>query len=232
MVIRDDYKRGVSKEHELKKIIVDICKFHCNKNKDPYDIDLVINLHENKKILIEVEETSDRSWPSDSLKPKFYSKLLTMPIRKVKYFIDDFKKLEKKTIGSIEEFIKLYPKNTLFKSRNSKDEIRLYIKGNYNLKHLCVVSEEIIVKALNGKLRDQKLVDKCVGKLKKNSKWKFSGNLWYNPSVRNMKGEYRDDRVLLILGLIDGNNDLIWIEQSSVCTVLKGLIKSKWGIQQ
>jgi len=232
MRIRDDYERGVRKEHVLKDIINN-CKFHCDKNNDPYDIDLVVNLREDKRILIEVEETSERNWPSDSYNPEFPSGLLTMPIRKVKYFIDNSEKLEKKSINSIEEFTKLYPNNILFKPKSSKDEIRLYIKGSFNLKHLCLIRESTIVESLNSKLSDQKFVDMRIKELKqKNSNWKFLGNLWYNPYVKNMKGKDRDDPVLLILGLFERKNDLIWIEQSRICDVLKKLIKSKWGIQQ
>ena len=230
MMIRDDYERGVRKEYELKQVIVDTCRLACKKNDDKYDIDLVITLSKNKKILIEIEETSKRFWPTNNWKPQFPSGLFTMPIRKVKYFIADFKKLEKTYIKSIENFIKLYPKSTLFKPRSSKDEIRLYIKGSYNLKYLCMVKENIIVNSLNHNLKDQKFVDAHIKELKKrSSKWRFYRNLWYNPLVRNMKGKQRDDPGLLILGLINKDNNLIWIEKSDLCCIFNELIKTKWG---
>jgi len=232
MIIRDDYDRGVSKENELIKAIRDLCGFNCYKNDNAYDIDLVISLSKDKKILIEVEETSYRSWPNSSPKPNFPSGFLTMPIRKVKYFISDFSKLERKVINSIEDFLELYPPNTLFKPRSHENEIRLYIKGSYNLEYLCLVGEDTIIKSLNNKLDDQELVNKRILELQKErrkNRWIFWRNLWYNPDVKNMKGEYRSDPVLLILGLIDKSNDLIWIHRSNICTILKKLIKQKWG---
>lgn len=183
------------------------------------------------KIYIEVEETSARTWPETQSKPSFSSGLLTMPIRKVKYFIKDYRKLELKSFDKINDFTNLFPGNKIFQPRASKDEIRLYVKGSQNLKYICLVKDDIIIKALNQQLVDQQFVNQKIKQLK-NPNWKFKGNIWGNPYVKNMNDETRDDKLLLILGtLSDKNNGLIWIKAEDICKYLSMFAKSKWGIQ-
>jgi len=228
-MVRDSYKRGITKELKLMDTINNYSDWNCQKNSDPYDIDLIVHLTKGRKILIEVEETGKRYWPSISSKPSYPSGLLTMPIRKIKYFISDFKKIEKASFNSLEDFFKFYPKTTIFKPRSNKNEIRIYVKGSYNLKYICIVTEDIIVKSLNSNLADQQYVNRRIRKLKQDTRWIFYNNLWFNPEVKNMKGKKREDPILLILGTIQQKkNGIIWEPLDNIVKILEKLKKQKW----
>ncbi|WAM36915.1 hypothetical protein [Caldicellulosiruptor acetigenus] len=219
-MIRDDYERGM----EMEKKVIKILKkhgIHAEKNCDPYDIDLIVNLC-GKSILIEVEETKEKYWPCCFKKPCYPSKLFTMPIRKIKYFIENKTKQdltlneylrEKFTIGSIKEFYEeVFEINTRFEGKRD-EKIRIYVKGSYNLENLCIVKSNTVIKSLNKELVDQDKVNEQIKEMeqKQQKKWSFWGNLWENREVTNFEGQLRDDPVTLILGHIEAENELIWI---------------------
>jgi len=228
-MIRDDYKRGEEMEEKLIIILKDN-GIDAEKNPDPYDIDVIVNLGDDIYILIEIEETSSRNWPPNYTKPNYRSKLFTMPIRKIKYFIgnktktnitlDDYLK-KNSTIESIKEFNKLFDDNTKFVSKNDK-KIRLYIKGSFELNNLCIVKSETIIKALNNTLIDQCKVNQQIKEISNKNKkdWDFKGNLWENRCVKNFKNQKRDDPVTLILGHIEEKNELIWISKDQLYDTL------------
>lgn len=226
---RDSIERGEEMERIVLEQLKKCEKFrNVKKNEDPYDIDLVVEV-EGRKILIEVEETAKRNWPSNEPKPLFISGFLTMPARKIKYFVDDGNSMESyltkhRSIDSIEEFKKLYKGVQCFKPIRRDKEVRIYLKGSHKMEHICIVRQEIIVNALNGTLIDQKFVEKRKNELT-NGHWQFEKNLWENNSVTNMKNEPRDDKLLLILGLFDReDNGLIWGKLSDLCQLLQEVL--------
>jgi hypothetical protein len=225
-LIRDDLSRGVSKEFSLLELIKKYCDVikKIYKNPNIYDIDLIVELKNNKEVLLEIEETSRRNWPEKHSKPDIPSKLFTMPLRKIKYFIKNGDLLEKyliknSTISSISEFNTLYAKGTRFELNN--DKIRIYIKGSYNLKKLCVIKSRVILKSLNNQLSDQIAIKKRIKEISDwNGSWTFQNNLWENKLVKNYENEIREDPILLIVGHVDKENDLIWIEDKDICKTI------------
>jgi len=226
--IRDSLNRGVSIEFSIIHILRECKAFRAvYKNTNPYDIDVIIELSDGRKILIEVEETSSRSWPPTEQKPKFPSGLLTIPIRKIKFFISESVKLdryltENGTINSISEFLEIFPEDYYFKPLTEADCIRLYMKGSTNMQYICIVDQSVIIKALNYELKDQKCVDMVIKKLSERKSWKFYKNLWENWDVRNMEGVKREDKLLLILGCIN-EGEFIWTNLDSLCMEIKEL---------
>ncbi|MGJ8454324.1 hypothetical protein ACSFC1_03365 [Pseudothermotoga sp. U03pept] len=229
-MVRDSYERGEEQERK----IIELLKakgMSAEKNYDKYDIYIIIRFAEGICILAEIEETSCRSWPSSSEKPLYPSKLFTMPIRKIKYFVGNAWALEEylkvnRSIRSIEEFNQLFDKSTTFVPKND-GRIRLYIKGSCNLEHLCIVKSETIVKALNHNLADQDKVDKRIDDLKRQAKglnFNFQGNIWENNEVKNFKGERREDPVTLVLGHIEEKNDLIWLKLDDLHKILCSIV--------
>ena len=110
--------------------------------------------------MIEVEETSRRTWPEYSQKPRFPSGLLTMPIRKIKYFVEEGSEIENYlmehgSIDSIQQFTKIYH-NVKFTPK--RDVIRLFMKCSYNFNYACIATSDLIKESLNNELKDQSQV--------------------------------------------------------------------------
>jgi hypothetical protein len=235
MLVRDSIKRGESFELEVIKFLKDKCGIDCRKNDNKYDIDIVAEI-DGKEALIEVEESSDRYWPSHSNRPTIPSKLLTIPIRKIKYFVNEGYTLEeylKKygTIRSIEEFESIFDGVDKFTPKD--DKLRIWLKLSHNFgEYLCIVTQNVICDALNHNLKDQSDVDKRILELKEISsnsrylRWYFKNNLWENRNVKSMNGKPRDDPVLLILGRVDKENDLIFCHKRELCYKLKQLVNN------
>lgn len=74
-IIRDSIKRGEDIEYRLINFLKNQ-GIDASKNEDKYDIDLIVNLTGGRTILIEVEETSYKTWSGNSKKPSYPSKLL------------------------------------------------------------------------------------------------------------------------------------------------------------
>lgn len=160
-----------------------------------------------------------------------------MPIRKIKYFIENRTKkgltlddylIENSTIESIKKFHdELFERNTKFIMKND-GKIRIYIKGSYNFEHMCIVKSNTIVKALNNELIDQEQVNNQIQQIRNKSRnWIFKGNLFENRCVKNYKGQLRDDPVTLILGHIEADNELIWISKKDLCDTLEKICVGK-----
>ena len=221
-MVRDNLNRGVNKEFDIINFILGECDvISVNKNSNEYDIDVVLELPNNKKALIEIEETSLKNWPPNKRKPLVPSKLFTIPLRKIKYFVEESELLSSylktnSTIKSIAEFNSIIPKKTKYKVKT--DCYRIYIKGSYNLKNLCIVKSRLIVNSLNYVLKDQTQIDKRKNIITTwNPKWKFQKNIWENNSVKNYSNQFREDPLLLIVGHLEYSKDLIWIEEKELC---------------
>jgi len=239
MLVRDSIKRGESFELKVMEFLKDRCGIDCWKNYDKYDIDIVAEIDGNE-VLIEVEESDSRYWPSHSKRPtlnyKIPSKLLTIPIRKIKYFVNEGDILEEylkryRTIRSIKEFESIF--NSVDKFTPKDDRLRIWLKLSHNFgEYLCIVTQNVICDALNHNLKDQSDVDKRILELKEISsnsrylRWYFKNNLWENRNVKSMNGKPRDDPVLLILGRVDKENDLIFCHKRELCYKLKQLVNN------
>jgi len=227
-MVRDSLERGVEKELEIKEFLEKYCDIvkNARKNPDEYDIDLIVET-KNNKIRFEIEETSSRNWPSDSKKATFSSNLLTMPLRKIKYFIKESGKIgdfleERGTIKSFEDFYELYPDDHIFEPTNQDN---YYIKGSYKMNYLSISNPTLIVNSLNYNLKDQSHVDKRVNNVKDwVDSWKINQNIWLNPSVKNMSGKSRSDPMLLILGHIQKDNEINWVEKTELCDFILGKV--------
>lgn len=186
-MVRENPIRGEMMECKIINLLS--CKgILARKNPDKYGMDVELLLEGNKTVLLEIEETQCDKWPAECEKPTYPSELFTMPIRKIKYFVSNRTKQnetldrylkENSTIHSIDEFYKLFDKSTKWTGL-SDGKIRLYIKGSWELEHLCIVKSETIIKALNGQLTDQDEVKSRIEEMRKNlqnSYMKVVGNL-------------------------------------------------------
>lgn len=223
-MFRENYE-GHAKEIEEKiKNKLNRCGYSCKKNPNKYDIDIVAVAKNGQTFYVEVEESSSQFWPSDKPKPTVLSNLITIPIRKIKFFISQGEKIDThlqmhSTINTINEFYNIYSDiydKKLFKPK--KDSARIWIKTSYNATYFCIADQIDIVSALNRGLPDQNEVYQKIQKIKKWDNWQFKDNIWYNPIVKGSSGKIRSDPVLLTLGTVDSDNQrLIWDSTNNLC---------------
>jgi len=141
-VIRDSFHRGEKIEDVICKFFEDFCNFKCRRNKDRCDIDLIVEIN-GKSVLIEVEESGANYWPSNEPYPTVPSNLISMPIRKIKYFVNEAGVLEEYlgengTVNSLEELERLF--NVEYFTPK-EDTIRIWLKTSYKLGNFyCIVT--------------------------------------------------------------------------------------------
>jgi len=231
MPLREDYG-GRAREIEIKiKNKLKDCGYSCEKNPDKYDIDIITRDGKNQ-FYVEVEESYPNFWPSNKTKPTVPSGLITMPIRKIKFFIADGERMStflqaNSTVSTINEFCNIYrdacDKKTF---EPKKDSARIWIKTSYEAISFCIADQIDITLALNRKLPDQDAVDQRIKEISDHNTWQFVDNIWYNPLVRGSSGEIRGDPVLLILGTVNADNQrLIWDSMSNLCSGINEVLK-------
>lgn len=203
--IRDPY---TGKAIDVEKFVTDFInkniakEFYCVKNQDEYDIDLILlKRNDNQEIIayIEVEGSNERSW-NDQSKPSWPSGLMTMPLRKLKFFIKENDKMiaflrEKSTIEK-DEFFALYSLNSSnYKFTPLLDKPRFWLKISNSGRYFCVTDTLNIVSMVN--------------QIKPKSG--YERNIWRNPRVTNKMGQIRSDQTLIVVGDIKTVDDgLVW----------------------
>lgn len=196
--IRDPFD-GKSKEDEdfmIEYVNRTFTKIKAIKNPVKYDIDVIIYNNQEKKIAyLEVEGNHEDSW-SDTERSTWPSNLMTMPIRKMKYFIQEYPPLhdyllENSTIEK-DQFIQLYCLNDEEVTLNVIEGLpRFWIKISNCGRYFCICSKEEIVEKINqSKYYPDKRIMNHEG---------YFRNIWYNKHIS------RDDKTFLVLGEIDGN---------------------------
>jgi hypothetical protein len=222
---RDSIKRGESIQEFICSVFRKKCGFECpgNTKSDKYDIDLEVVI-EGQIVFVEVEETYKRYWPENRPKPSYPSGLLTMPLRKIKYFIREFKNFTEFTPQSIKEFINFVRENKISLNELSYIPNAYYMKTNYNAKYFFVVDSLHILKSLSFDLEDQDVISSTIRRLSRSNNFRFYNNIWENKRVRNYKGQPRDDKVLLIVGTLESSY-IRWGKLDTICDIFKTIIK-------
>jgi hypothetical protein len=149
---------------------------------------------------IEVEGTHADNWNNTERPEKWgrKSNLMTMPLRKIKYFIEDNSALIKRESVEVKEFIKIYGlDNPKVKLKVNTDLPRFWIKISHCRKFFCICYKDEIVEKIN---QEYYYPDKRY----KNHEGYYR-NLWFNPFVTNYKGELRSEQTQIVLGKIYGD---------------------------
>ncbi|NPA41120.1 MAG: hypothetical protein GXO18_02490 [Aquificae bacterium] len=236
MVEVDVSKDNIARGEKIQEIICNAfkkCGLNCidRTRANKYDIDLEI-LCGSRSVFIEVEETSRRYWDSHSPKPIYPSKLLTMPLRKVKYFIKEFNTEDFRNFlpQTIDEFFSFINKKGINLNKLTEIDNTVYLKCNYGAKYFFIAKSKHIRIALQHKLPDQEYIDKLIRKAKKRFvNHLFYGNMWENKYSRNYEGILREDPVTLVIGSL-GSDYIVWGNTNNICELLKkSIIYTKHG---
>lgn len=196
--IRDPFD-GKSKEDEkfmIEYVNRTYIKINAIKNPDKYDIDVILYNNQGKKIAYLEVEGTHQGWWSNTERSTWPSNLMTMPIRKMKYFIQENSSLHDYLLenGTIEkdQFIQLYSLNDEEFTLNVIEGLpRFWIKISYCGRYFCICSKDEIVEKINqSKYYPDKRITNHEG---------YFRNIWYNERIP------RDDKTVLVLGEIDGN---------------------------
>ena len=230
-MFRENYEGRSKKIEEKIKNKLKECGYLCGKNPNKYGIDIVAENDKNQ-FYVEVEESYPRFWPSDKTKPTVLSHLITMPIRKIKFFITDGKIMDTflqthGTVSTIDEFYNIYKE--IYDKKNfkpKKDAAIIWIKTNYKATYFCIADQIDIVLGLNRELSDQNEVIQRIKEIERYDRWQFMDNIWYNPAVKGSSGEARKDPILLILGTISSDNQrLIWDSIDNLCKRINEILQ-------
>jgi hypothetical protein len=173
---------------------------------------------DNEKVKLNIEKISNRWWGDNIKKPVFSTGFFMIPLTQVLKLVKGLEDLEeylskfdKIHIDKIQELIEKDMDNISM----DNNEKTFLIKTNSNMKYICIVTPELLLKALYGNLEDQKTINEGIELQKKYSYIKKTGfgfykNIWYYPGRKNIKTELYKTDIFLILGGLRSNSGLIW----------------------